>query len=220
MNEIFDAVKKGDAAAVKSILNRDRSQASARQNGLSAIMTALYNGQAAMARLLVESGALIDFTEACALGELDRVRTMLAENPSLLNSKSPDGYPAVGLAIFFRHPDVAKLLIERGADVNPAADNPQRVSPVHAAATVSDRQSMKLLLERGADPNARQQMDYTPLHSAASHGDVEMAELLLAHGADPDARTSDGMSITAVAIKYGHPEFEQWMAARDRGTKP
>jgi len=43
---------------------------------------------------------------------------MLREEPSLLDRQSPDGYPPVGLAIFFHHPEIARFLIEQGADVS------------------------------------------------------------------------------------------------------
>jgi ankyrin repeat protein len=128
---------------------------------------------------------------------------MLDDDPHLLYSSSDDGFPALGLAIFFRHPEIARFLVDRGADVNEPAQNPQKVAPVHAAAAAQDRETMRLLLERGADVNARQQMDYTPLHGAASRGDLEMAKLLIEHGADANARASDGMTPADVAAKYG-----------------
>jgi ankyrin repeat protein len=40
-----------------------------------------------------------------------------------------------------------------------------------------------LLLEAGADPNARQQDEYTPLMAADQHGDTRLRELLVEHGA-------------------------------------
>ena len=209
MDELFDAIRRGDLAAVKSLVDDDPSLASARSGNVSAVLTALYHGQHDIARLLA-GRASIGFHEAAALGDLDRVRTLLVATPSLLDERSADGFPPVGLAIFFRHPDVAKFLIERGADVNAAASNAQKVAPVHAAAAVRDIETMKLLLERGADPNAVQQMDVTPLHGAASRGDVEMAKLLLAHGARADAKMSDGTSVAALAAKYNQSAFAEW----------
>jgi len=217
MNDLFDAIRRGDVAAVKSLVDRDPAAASARLSGVSAVLTALYHGQTELVRLLVDRGASIDFPEACALGDLGRVQAMLAANPSLLDARSADGFPPLGLAIFFRHPDVAKFLIERGADVHAAADNAQRVAPVHAAAAVRDVETMNLLLDRGADPNAAQQMDVTPLHGAASRGDVEMAKLLLGHGARADAKMSDGTSVSALATRYNQTAFAEWFDSAARG---
>jgi ankyrin repeat protein len=64
---------------------------------------------------------------------------------------------------------------------------------------------MRLLLEAGADPNARQQGGFTPLHSAAHTDDVEMAGLLLAHGADPALVTDDGRDSARIAADDGSP---------------
>ena len=69
---------------------------------------------------------------------------------------------------------------------------------------------MRLLLERGADANAKQQMGFTPFHSAAAHGDVETAKLLMDFGADPRARTEDGKNALDIAEKYGQPAFAKW----------
>jgi uncharacterized protein len=217
MSELFDSIRRGDAAAVTSIIDADPAQASARENNVSAILFALYNGRSEIAALLAGRAASLDFSEACALGDTGRVRTMLGKRPSLLDEKSADGFPPLGLAIFFRQPALAKVLIELCADVNAVSDNAQRVAPLHAAAAVSDRDTMKLLLERGADPNARQQMDFTALHGAASRGDVEMAKMLLAHGADAAARTSDGMTVADFALKFGQPAFAEWFVAEGRG---
>ena len=211
MKELFEAIKSGDAARVTALLDGDRSLLNAADNGVSAILFAVYNMRPELARLFTDRGADLSFAEACALGDLERVRALLERDPSLLHSRTADGFPAFALAIFFRQPIVARYLIEQGADVNAQAQNAMKVRPVHSAATTGDRETMKMLLDRGADPNAKQQMDYTALHGAASHGDIEMAKLLLANGADPNAKSSDGMTAAEVAEKHGKPEFAKWM---------
>jgi ankyrin repeat protein len=94
--------------------------------------------------------------------------------------------------------------------VTAAAKNPQRVAPVHSAVSVRDYETMKLLLQRHADPNARQESGFTALHSAAAHGDIEMAKLLLEFGADSKALTDDGKDAAAIAEKYNQPAFAEW----------
>ncbi len=210
MRELTEAIQKGDAARVSELIDADPTLLQARE-GATPILTAIYHGKNDIARLLVERGAPVSFAEACALGDLGRVEQGLAADPAALHVLSVDGYPPLGLAIFFRHPDVARLLIERGADVNTPAANAQRVAPVHAAAAACDHATMRLLLERGADPNARQQLDYTPLHAAAGRGDVEMARLLLDHGADRHPKSTEGQTPADVARSHEQAEFADWM---------
>ena len=211
MSELTDAIKAGDAARVNALVDADASVLTAAENGVTPLLLAIYHGKADIARLLVERGAPVSFGEACALGDESRVREMFGAVPHLLHSRTSDGFPAAGVAIFFGHGALARWLIEQGADVNAAAENAMRVAPVHAAAAACDRETMRMLLERGADANARQQLDYTALHGAASRGDIEMAKLLLAHGAQRDAKASDGMTPADVARKYGKAEFAEWL---------
>jgi ankyrin repeat protein len=213
MSEFFDAIRSGDAARVSAMLDADPALLAAQENNVSALMTAVYHGKSDVARIFTDRKTDLTLHEACAVGDLDGVRKIIDGDSSLVDAKSPDGFPPVGLAIFFRQPAIARLLIERGANVNAAADNAQRVTPLHAAAAVCDRETTRLLLERGADPNARQQLEYAPLHGAASRGDIEMAKMLLASGADRSARGSDGMSAADIARKYGQAEFASWIEA-------
>jgi uncharacterized protein len=210
-DELIESIRKGDAASVGKLLDEDRGLLQAAAGPVSAMMLAVYHGRRDIAQLFLEHGAEPAFGEAVALGDSDRVHSMLAGNPALLQDFTPDGFTLAGLAIFFRHPELARDLIERGADIHAAARNAQRVAPVHAAASVGDTASMRLLLERGADPNARQHMGYAPLHATAANGDRATAELLVAHGADPKAATDDGKTPADFAAERGHNELAEWL---------
>ena len=208
--ELIEAVQKGDAKAVAALLDEDRSLLTAKSGNVPAILLALYHQHPEIAQEFTKRGAKLTLPEACAVGDRKRAIEMLDQDPSLVNAYSDDGYPILGLAIFFKHPELARELIERGADVNAAAKNPQRVAPVHAAVSLGDFETMRLLLERGANPNAQQESNFTALHGAAAHGDVEMTKLLLQFGADPKALTSDGKDAAGVAEKYNQPAFVSW----------
>jgi ankyrin repeat protein len=126
--------------------------------------------------------------EASAAGRAERVRELLDEDPSLANAWADDGFQPLGLASFFGHVEAARLLVERGAEVNSASRNDMKVMPLHSAVATGDPDARyelaKFLLEHGADPNARQQDDYTPLMAAEHHGDERLRALLLEHGAE------------------------------------
>jgi ankyrin repeat protein len=204
VNELFDAIGSGDAATVTALLDSDGSLLNSQRNGISPILFAIYNGHAELADAFLDRGVTPSFCEACALGNKNSVTRMLDGAPSLLDSYSEDGFPAVGLAVFFHHPEIARMLIERGADVNAAARNAFRVAPVHAAAAVRDAVTMQFLIDHGADVNARQQMGYTALHTAAQHGDEEMVDQLLAAGADCHLAGDDGKTPAELAATEGH----------------
>src|ERR671937_2753270 len=154
---------------------------------MSELLQAVYRGDQEKAEQLLAENPQLDIFEAAALGRTERLRELLDEDPSLANAWAEDGFQPLGLASFFGHAEAARLLVERGAEVNSASRNQMKVMPLHSAAATSDPDARyalaKLLLEHGADPNARQQDDYTPLMAAEQHGDARLTELLRQHGA-------------------------------------
>lgn len=190
---LVTAVQRGDTAAVALWLERNPALAAAHTaQGISLVMLALYYQHPEVAHIFIERGAPLDLHEAAAAGALERVRELLDAEPGQVNRPAADGFSALGLACFFGHREVVRLLIDRGADVDQAAGNALRLAPVHAAAARRDAVILAMLLAAGANPNAVQQKGFTPLHTAASEGQRAMVELLLSHGADPRIRCEDG----------------------------
>jgi ankyrin repeat protein len=155
---------------------------------MSELLQAIYQGDQARADELLAADPELDVFEAAAVGRADRLRELLDQDPGLANAWADDGFQPLGLASFFGHLEAARLLVERGAEVNAASRNEMKVMPLHSAAATGDPEARyelaKLLLDNGADPTARQQDDYTPLMAAEQHGDERLRELLLDHGAD------------------------------------
>jgi uncharacterized protein len=154
---------------------------------MSELLQAIYRGDTARAEELLADQPELDVFEAAAVGKTERLRELLDQDPSLANAWAEDGFQPLGLASFFGHVEAARLLVERGAEVNSASRNEMKVMPLHSAAATPDPESRyelaKLLLEQGADPNARQQDEFTPLMAADQHRDERLGDLLLEHGA-------------------------------------
>jgi uncharacterized protein len=154
---------------------------------MSELLQAIYRGDTARAEELLAAQPDLDVFEAAAAGRTARLRELLDQDPSLANAWAADGFQPLGLASFFGHAEAARLLVERGAEVNSASRNEMKVMPLHSAAATPNPESRyelaKLLLEQGADPNARQQDEFTPLMAAEQHGDDRVRDLLLEHGA-------------------------------------
>jgi ankyrin repeat protein len=70
-----------------------------------------------------------------------------------------------------------------------------------------------MLLDKGADPNAKSQSGSTPLHTVAFTGDRASLDLLLKHGADPAIKNNDGKTAAAIARERGHEEIADLLAA-------
>ena len=205
--EFFDAIRAGDANLVQTLLAREPHLSEARNSdGATAVLWAVYTRHPELAPVVLGAREP-DFFEACALGRRDRVATLLAADAAKVNAYSADGFPALGLAVFFGHADLAHDLLDVGADAGLAARNALGVAPLHAAVACGSLPLIELLLAHGANPNAGEAGGATPLHSAAGHGSREMVAKLLAHGADPHRKNKEGKTPADFARQYGRADL-------------
>ena len=143
------------------------------------------------------------------------VAKLLIENLANINEKSNNGATPLLLAIEFCHIDLAKFLIDAGADIHAQTNDgtnllhaaakhapefispllrlgisleavdQQGASPLMCAVSQGKIDSVKLLLENGANVNASQQADdLTPLMLAVAKGNDPIAKLLLNQNAN------------------------------------
>jgi uncharacterized protein len=213
-SDLFVAIRGGDAAAVRKLLDADPALAAAKNSqGQSPMLAATYGGRREIRDLLIARGAPLEFHEAAAAGRFDRVKQVLEKNPALAKSYSPDGFPAVALAATFGHLPVARYLVEKGADVNAAATNGTGYNALTGAVTSGHKEIVAWLLETGADPNYRYGPGYSALLAAAANGHLDIVKLLLHCGADLHAKANDGKSAVAIAEERQHPEIALFLRA-------
>lgn len=217
--EFFEAIRKGDQKAVDAAVEADPGLATARdEHGRSALMAAAYAGQSRIAERLAERAGPdnLSLFEAAAAGVTGAVRSRL-EGGADMEDRSDDGYTALHFAAYFGRLEVARLLLERGADPNAVASNQSRVTPLHSAVAGRHRDLAGLLLALGSSANAVQQGGWTPLHAAARNGDEATAGLLLLRGADASRPADDGRTPADLAAEAGDAALAEMLheAIRD-----
>jgi ankyrin repeat protein len=129
--------------------------------------------------------------DATRSGDLEKVKSLLEDNPRLVNSRNEDGETplqiAVGQGEFIHYnKEVVELLLAKGADVN-ATNRYGLVTPLCHAVKFKHTDVVALLVAKGADVNASDG-EMSPLGWAVQTDDKEMVELLLTNKADINAK--------------------------------
>jgi len=218
MNEGFlSLIQRGDRAGLADAVAADPALAGWRDpQGDSALLWAVYCGQTLVRDYLLEQlaaqGVALLFFEAA--GDAAAVLAALDDDPEAAQAVSCDGWTALQLAAAFGTPATVAALAERGARVDAISENAQQNQPLYAAVALGRKiESVRYLLEHGADANAPQAGGFTPIFSAAAATRRDLAELLIAHGADPAHRSDLGKTPAEFARERGHVEICAWLEA-------
>ena len=204
------AAETGCTNVVTLLLNWNRTEAPIAADRVAlALSAASYHDHLDVVRVLVEYGVGKDalnmaLYEACeGTGGIDVV-TYLLDQGADVNMRH-DGMTPLVCVCSNECPDLAKLLLTRGADPNLAA--PDELRPLDAADL--HYEVMTVLLEHGADPNLPFDGDSTVLLEALRSDDMydkaALLTVLLEHEADPNKADPDTgetpLMIAALAVE-------------------
>jgi uncharacterized protein len=159
-------------------------------------------------------------------GDIEGLRRILGADPNLANARNGAGDSPLLVALYNGRADIVGLLRSMGAEINVfeacalgeagiaeecLAQDPSLVTAyshdgwtaLHLAAFFGHRDLVGLLIDRGADINARSKsvrfaQENTPLHAAAANRQTAAAEVLIDRGADINAR--DGRGFTPLGL--------------------
>lgn len=173
---------------------------------VSELLQAVYRGDERAIERILAAEPELDLFEAAAVGDAEAVRDWVTHEHSAINAYSDDGFTALHLAAFFGHREVARLLLNNGADSEAISNNEMGARPLHSAAVSRDTGVAFLLIEHGAEVNSRQQGGWTPLHAAAHNGDVGLVSALVSAGAEVDAVDDQGLTPADLAREKGHDD--------------
>ena len=177
------------------------------------LLEALGVGDFDRVRSLVEAGADVNATDEHGAGTLLNFHPgitayLLSKGANPNTQTNENGVAILAGLCFVNQSECAKLLLAHGADVNRGRDESMEAPLHHALAGGADIELVRLLVDSGADVNARTKpgvFSYnfygstptrgeTPLHRAAAFASVEIVGFLLHAGADRATRDANGES--------------------------
>lgn len=189
--DFFVALKQDTPRPVNELLSRGFDPDTVDPEGVPGLYLALRDGSLKVARVL------IDWPKTNI-----EIRTAHDESPLMM-------------AALKGHLELAKRLIERGADVNKTG-----WTPLHYAATHGHLAIMELLLEQHAYIDAESPNGTTPLMMAAHYGTPAAVKLLLEAGADATLKNQLGLSAFDFANRAERKDSAELIAASIRAAQP
>ena len=151
---VFAAAAKGHTDELRSLVEKDPALINAYSpEGFTPLGLAAFFGHAKTIDALLAAGADVN-----------------------LPSRESMKMPPLGSAMAVERNDIARTLIEHGANVNGKAASD--LTALHTAAARGNIESAKLLLDHGADINATSTDGKTPLDYAQERNHPEMVEFL------------------------------------------
>ena len=143
-----------------------------------------------------------------------RVAHLLLERGADINTRCNDHSTLLHAASYSGNVEIARLLLDHGADPEANAEGDRGDKPLHQVSAGKYKSPedgvrvAQLLLERGADISTRRDDDQTPLHVASYFRNVEIVCLFLDHGADPEANAEGSVGEKPLhRVSYGDSEY-------------
>jgi hypothetical protein len=133
----------------------------------------------------------------------------LITNKAQIDVRTDNGLTPLTMAIIKDQIEMVKLLLDNRADANLESEPPKEsLSPLRWAISGNHPQTVQLLLEHGAKPNAVESDGDTALSDAIRQGNVDMVRALIEHGADVNFLDKQGRPPLAqlrAALAERHP---------------
>jgi len=224
------AANRDDLEMADLLIRAGANANAANDYGVTALSLACANRSAGMVKKLLQAQANPNLAlwtgetplMTCArTGNVDAVKALLDDGANPNAAESEKGQTALMWAVANKRPEVARALLERGADVRARS----KVFPVPEPFVAPCSPTM--VCRTGSKDGSTYQPDihfpktaggFTPLLFAAQQGDIESARILLAAGADVNEATPEDGSALVVASTSGHEKLALFLLAK--GANP
>jgi len=193
-SDVADAVMRGDAAAVRTLLQQKADVNAPQIDGATALHWAVYRDDLETAQLLLRAGAranvanrsgITPLAMACLYGNVNMINTLIAAGANA-KELGPTGETTLMLAARNGNPEAIKVLIAAGADLN-AKENLRNTTALMWAVEQKNSAAVKALLDAGADFRARTGPAGLPRNYMAARVDTAGVEAAVRRYADAAA---------------------------------
>ena len=213
--DILDAVKSGDLAKAKTIVEKDASQVRAADKlGNTPLHHAAIAGAVPMVEWFLSKGADAEAANTEAMTPLfEAIRNGKDEAARVLIEKGAKTDGALHRAAMNNRTAVMELLIARGADIE--AQDPRGYTPLTMVTRISGPfEALELLVKKGANINLPDSLGNTPLDNAIiyANADNRAIDLLLARSPETTRTPRYLTWVLSAAAGRGHvPLFEYYL---------
>ncbi len=193
-DDFFAAIRRNDTATLQGLTRRGFDLNTLDAGGEHGLMLALR----------ADAWAVADY--------------LIAQPQVQVESRSSAGETPLMIAAIKGRLDLARRLIERGAEVNKPGWTPLHYAATFAGPVATDM--TRLMLEHHAYIDAESPNGSTPLMMAAQYGNTTVVKLLLEEGADPLIRNQLGLTAIDFAQRANREEAAGIIAAFVRAKQP
>ncbi|KAF1466283.1 Ankyrin repeat and SOCS box protein 3, partial [Eudyptes chrysocome] len=218
------AAREGNVKMLRRLIKQGYSLDVPDNRGWVPIHEAAAHNSSECLRLLLGAAPSDDYINSktfegmCALhlsarhGSLESVRVLL-EAGADPNEVTTEATTALFLAVENGRADVVKFLLQHGANVK-GPHSWSGWNSLHQASFQGCTEIMKILLEKGASKECKDDFGITPLFVAAQYGKLESLRLLVSHGADVNCQAKDRATPLLIAAQEGHAECVELLLSK------
>lgn len=162
---------------------------------------------AAVIASVVLAGCAAGLHQSAGQGDVAALKQKLSAGANI-NESALWGTP-LAYASWYCKPEAVSYLLEKGADLEVSRSFPNGYRPLHLAIYGNCIEAVRLLVEAGADVNAKPDSAHgSPLLIAVSENRDQIAKYLIAHGADLEEAITlsrsavDSAKVTPILVGY------------------
>ena len=219
--EIFEAIKGGDLARVKTVVGTDsRALNSLNNYNQTPLIVALQEKKTEIAEYLIASGADVnarDKAHAAPLsyaitGGLNNIAKQLIDRDADIDTPAMWDLRPLAFALEFGRLDIANMLIDKGAAI-PAAPGEESYRLFFSACSNGFARLADKMLEKGFTIGENQYTHGLP-HLAAAGGSAAIVEKLIQLGFAMNGKNELGWTPLHAAAEKGHSQVMAMLLAR------